>query len=53
MMFTEYQKKKIKVKFLNKKIPKIQKSYFKKLPKWNADITLRKIIINKFCNEDN
>ena len=46
-------KKKIKVKFLNKKIPKIQKSYFKKLPKWNADITLRKIIINKFCNEDN
>ena len=46
-------KKKIKVKFLNKRIPKIQKSYLKKLPKWNADVTLKKKIINKFCNENN
>ena len=46
-------KRKIKVKFLNKKIPKIQRSYFKKLPKWIPDITLRKKIINKFCNENN
>ncbi len=46
-------KKKLKVKFLSNDQNKPQKSFFKVLPKWKADITIKKKIEKIFLNENN
>ena len=41
-------KKKIRIRYLNKKIPKIKKTNIKLLPNWKADKTIQQKIIKEF-----